>query len=114
MLKIEFENPEHGWMPVKIVYKEIEEYFDVSDVPINPISQLEVVLDSAITGDGGEVWWHLEPAGYYLGLNAEEDNYRVKLEYSIDSTKETRELIFEYLGNFDEIIIPLWRSLRKL
>lgn len=34
----------------------IEEYFDVSDVPINPISQLMHVLDSTITGGGGEVW----------------------------------------------------------
>lgn len=114
MLKIEFEAPEHGWMPVKIIYQDTEEYFDVSDVPIDPISQLMQVLDSAITGGGGEVWWHLEPAGYYLNLHAENSKFSVKLEYSVNSMKPTRETIFEYVGDFQETIIPIWRSLSKL
>jgi len=113
MIKIKFETPKHGWMPVKITHNDIEEYFDVSDVPVNPISQLEDVLDSAITGGGGEVWWHLEPAGYYLNIHAEKENYRIKLEYSINSMSETRELVFEYSGNFEETVIPIWRSLRN-
>jgi hypothetical protein len=114
VLNIVFEAPEHGWMPVKIIYQDIEEYFDVSDVPIDPIDQLMQVLDSAITGGGGEVWWHLEPAGYYLNLHAEHRKFRVKLEYSVNSMKPTRETVFEYTGNFQETIIPIWRSLRKL
>ncbi len=114
MLKIEFETPEHGWMPVKIIYGDVEEHFDVSDVPVDPISQLEDALDSAITGGGGEVWWHLEPAGYYLNLHAERGSYRMKLEYSVNSMKESRELVFEFLGSIEETLIPLWRSLRKL
>lgn len=114
MLSIEFETPEHGWMPVKIIYKDVKVSFEVSDVPIDPISQLESVIDSSITGGCGEVWWHLEPAGYFLSIQAEEEDYRIKFEYSINSMDETRELVFEYLGSFDEVIVPLWRSLRKL
>jgi hypothetical protein len=114
MLKIEFERPSHGWMPVKITYKDIEESFGVSDVPIDPITQLENVLDSAITGGGGEVWLHLEPGGYYLSLFAEDNEFNVNLEFSINSMKETRELVFEYTGSFEETVVPIWRSLRKL
>jgi hypothetical protein len=114
VLKIEFEEPEHGWMPVKILFDDIEEHFDVSDVPIDPITQLEDVLDSAITGGGGEIWWHLEPAGYYLNLHAEKEAYRIKLEFSEQSMKADRITIFNYLGDFDSVIVPLWRSLRKL
>lgn len=114
MLKIEFEHPSHGWMPVKITYKNIEKNFAVSDVPIDPISQLENVLDSAITGLGGEVWWHLEPGGYYLSLFAENNEFNVSLEFSMNSMKETRERVFEYTGSFEETVVPIWRSLRKL
>lgn len=114
MLKIEFEEPEYGWLPVKICFEDIEEIFDASDVPINPVSQLEEVLDSAITGYGGEVWWHLEPAGYYLSIHAEKGLYRLKLEFSKESMKDDREGIFEYTGDFENVIVPIWRSLRKL
>jgi len=114
VLKIEFEAPEHGWLPVRIAYKDIEEIFHASDVPIDPISQLENVLASALTGWGGEVWWHLEPGGYYLNLHAEKDKYKLKLEYSVNSKMVSRELVFEYLGCFEETVLPIWRSLRKL
>ncbi len=114
MLKIEFETPEHGWLPVKILYQDIEEHFDASDVPIDPISQLMEALDSAITGGGGEVWWHLEPGGYYLNIHAEHGKFRVKLEFSVNSMKPTRETIFEFIGNFEQTIVSIWRSLRKL
>ena len=114
MFKIEFEKPEHGRLPVRILYNDIEECFDASDVPVDPILQLQEVLDSAITLGGGEVWWHLEPAGYFLNLHAEKGKYWVKLEYSINSKKNSAETIFEFLGDFDEVIIPIWRSLRKL
>ncbi len=114
MFKIEFEPPHHGWMPVKIVCENKEEYFDVSDVPVNPVSQLADVLDSVLTGGWGEVWWHLEPAGYYLKLEADNGAYRVQLDYSVNSMKQNREQVFEFKGNFEEIIVPIWRSLRKL
>ena len=65
MLKIAFEHPHHGGLPVKIKYNGIEVCFVASDVPINPITQLENVLDSAITGGGGEVWRHLEAGSDY-------------------------------------------------
>jgi len=114
VLKIEFEKPEHGWLPVKLTFGEVEEIFDVSDVPVDPIFQLEEVLDSAITGGGGEVWWHLEPAGYYLNLHAEKKSFRLKLEFSERSMKTDRETIFDFVGDFDSVVVPLWRSLLKL
>jgi hypothetical protein len=114
VLKIEFEEPEHGWLPVKMTFDGAEAAFDASDVPIDPISQLEEVLDSAITGGGGEVWWHLEPAGYYLNIHAEKELYRLKLEFSERSMKTDREIIFEEVGDFEDVVIPIWRSLRKL
>jgi hypothetical protein len=114
VLKIEFKVPEHGWLPVIILYQDIEEYFDTSDVPRDPISQLMEALDSAITGGGGEVWWHLESGGYYLNLHAEHGKLRVKLEFSMNSIKPTREIIFEFTGSFEETVVPIRRSLRKL
>lgn len=114
MLKIEFEEPTHGWLPVKMTLNDIEECFKASDIPLNPISQLEDALFSAITGNGDEVWWHLEPGGYYLNIHRENHNYRLKLEYSPDSKKQSREDVFDITGSFKEIIVPIWRSLRSL
>jgi len=113
-LRIQFEEPHLGWMLVKVNHGDIEEVFSVSNVPNDPVSELVYVLESAINGRGGEVWWHLEPGGYYLNLHAEDEHFRVKFEYSQLSMKIDRELVFEYLGSFLEVVVPLWRDLRQL
>jgi len=114
MLNIEFKEPTSGWLPVTIRFRDIEEVFYASSIPENPISKLEDALNSAIIGWGGEVWWHLEPAGYYLSLHSDNDKFKVNLEYSINSMAGGREPVFEYKGDFENVVIPIWRSLRKL
>lgn len=113
MFKLEFEPPVNGWLPVSISYQNIKEVFHASSVPVDPIFQLTEILGSAVGGNGGEVWWHLEPAGYYLNIHSEKNEFIVKLEYSENSKNINREVIFEYKGGFNEIIVPIWRSLRK-
>ncbi|OUS29204.1 hypothetical protein A9Q99_08805 [Gammaproteobacteria bacterium 45_16_T64] len=114
MIKITFDEPTNGWLPVTIRYQDCEEVFFASDIPVDPVMRLEEVLDSAITGFGGEVWWHLEPSGYYLSVIADKTQCHVRLDYSIDSKATTREIVFDFYGSFDEVIIPIWRALRKL
>lgn len=114
MFQLEFGKPEHGWLPVRIVCSECKLCFHASDVPADPIMQLENVLSSVLTGGNGEVWFHLEPGGYYLSIKNENDLFRITLDCSIDSTEERRERIFEFLGSFDDTIVPAWKSLQKL
>ncbi|OUS29193.1 hypothetical protein A9Q99_08750 [Gammaproteobacteria bacterium 45_16_T64] len=113
MFKIEFDEPTNGWLPVTIRYQDCEEVLFASDIPFDPMSQLEDVLDSALTGVGGEVWWHLEPGGYYLSIKPEKECFHVRLDFSADSKATTREEVFDFVGTFDDVVVPLWRSLRK-
>ncbi|WP_236631453.1 hypothetical protein [Endozoicomonas numazuensis] len=114
MIKIEFEEPENGWLPVKIKSGEIEEYFLASNIPENPVYRLESVLDSAITGVGGEVCWHLEPVGYFLKIYPANNNFHVTLEYSNNAIGGKREQLFHITGGTKEIVLPIWRALRKI
>lgn len=113
MFKLEFESPVNGWLPVSISYQNIQEVFHASSVPFDPIFQLTEILGSAVGGNGGEVWWNLEPAGYYLNIHSEKNEFIVKLEYSENSKNINREVIFEHKAGFNETIVPIWRSLRK-
>lgn len=112
-LIIKFGNPEHGWLPVNIKYKEITEEFHASDVPVDPLSLLTDSLFSAIHGRSKEVWWHLEPAGYFMTISKSKSGYELLLEYSIDSTAQTKEFIFSFSGSLKEIILPIWRALSE-
>ncbi len=114
MIKITSDEPSHGWLPVTIKYRDIEEVFYASNIPVDPIIQLSDVLDSAITGVGGEVWWHLEPGGYYLSITSDRKTFHVSFDYSEDSKAATRERIFEFDGGFDQVVVPIWRFLRRI
>jgi hypothetical protein len=111
-LKIEFGQPEHGWLPVDFKHGEFELHFEASDVPVNPMDQLISGIRQIIQGIKMQVWWHLEPGGYYFDFEKEGENYKLRILFSDTSTTD-RELIFETQGNYDNIIMPFYRSIRN-
>ena len=111
-LTLGFGVPEHGWLTVKIAYNDFRLQFDASDVPENPIDQLVATLRSVIKGINTEVWWHLEPEGYYFEFEKISDKYRFRISFA-NSSNSDRKKHFELDGDFKELILPIYRAILK-
>lgn len=109
-LKIEFGQPEHGWLPVNLRHGDFELKFEASDVPINPIDQLISGIRQITKGISTEVWWHLEPAGYYFDFDKTGDKYNLRIAFAKNDTAD-KELVHETCGEFEDIVMPFYRSI---
>jgi hypothetical protein len=111
-LKIEFGQPEHGWLPVNLRHGDFELQFMASDVPINPIDLLTSAIREITKGITTEVWWHLEPEGYYFDFEKDGDEYKLKISFTRGS-KADKELIYETQGKYEDIVMPFYRSVKN-
>jgi hypothetical protein len=111
-LKIEFGQPEHGWLPVDMRHGDFELNFEASDVPINPIDQLISGIRQITKGISTEVWWHLEPAGYYFDFDIKGDEYNLRISFA-KNDRADKELVYETQGKFEDIIMPFYRSIKS-
>ena len=113
-IKINFGKPEYGWLPVTLVTKDYNLDMDVSDVPVDPVQLLIDALSKALSGVDGEVWWHLEPNGYYFTFGLKENDYCLTIDSAhVSFEKEIRYSEFTMSGSLEDIILPFWRALRE-
>jgi hypothetical protein len=112
-LRIEFGTPEHGWLPVKIAFNDFNLEFEASDVPANPIEQSILSLRSVIKGIKAEVWWHLEPEGYFLEFKKFDDDYTLSTFFA-KSENSDRKMEFKVNGSYESLILPIYRAIKKL
>ncbi len=113
-IQIEFGRPEHGWLLTNFRCNDFKIDLDISDVPLDPMVQLCDALIEINKGikEPSRIIWHLEPYCYYLQLRKTENAYKATILESdkFDSpTKMTKEIS----GTFEEIILPLYRALKK-
>ena len=113
-IKLEFRVPKHGWLPTTFECEDFELDIVVSDVPVNPISQL---CDSLIQLAKGikspdKVLLHLEPYCYYLQLKRLKDRY-VVIILEAEGIGIAREETFQIEGDFDTIVLPVYRGIKK-
>jgi hypothetical protein len=111
-LLIKLGQPEHGWLPVELTYGEFELQFTASDIPVNPIDQLISGIKQITKGISTQVWWHLEPEGYYFHFEKGSDIFTLRVSFARNETAE-KELIFETKGNYDRIIMPFYRCVKN-
>ncbi|WP_144395593.1 hypothetical protein [Pleionea sediminis] len=112
-LKLNFDTPQHGWLPCELRLGDRFVEFEASDVPNNPVSDLVDSLWKGIRGEASEVWWHLEPAGYYFLMEPKESELLFKLQFSPDSTIAKRRTVFEASLNLKKTLMMFWRSAKK-
>jgi hypothetical protein len=112
-LSIEFGTPEHGWLPVKIDFNDFKLEFEASDVPANPMDQLISSLRSVIKGIKAEVWWHLEPEGYYFDFEKFSEEYTLNISFAKSKNSE-RTMVFKVTGGYESLIMPIYRAIKKL
>ena len=111
-LTLEFGVPEHGWLPVKIAFNDFRLEFDASDVPANPIDYLISSLRSVIKGIRAEVWWHLEPEGYYFDFEKFNDEYTLNISFAKSGNFDS-EMISKLHGSYESLILPVYRAIKK-
>ena len=59
-----------------------------------------------------EVLWNLEPERYYLQIEYICHQYYVQL-FNAPDFNSSRRLVNEFTGNYSQIILPLYRELKK-
>ncbi len=111
---IDFGTPDHGWLPLELVYGDFELKLDVSDVPVDPMVQLCDALIQLSKGiqTPDQIIWHLEPYCFYLQLKQSGDLYIVQISES-ENYEGPQNLIKEFNGSFEAIILPLYRAFKK-
>ncbi|MEM7343942.1 MAG: hypothetical protein AAF485_06840 [Chloroflexota bacterium] len=113
MLMFKFGEPHHGWLPVRIEAANQVYEFEASDVPSDPLERLIDALRAALNGYEREIWWHLEPDGYYLNIASISDEYEVSLYFAENSKISSKIHLFTYQASFSKAILPIWRALRS-
>lgn len=89
-------------------------HFDASDVPNDPVEELAALLDQlAKGGAGGLVWWHSEPAGYYLEITKSDSGFQLTLSFETQNHESKRCIQAQAVGSATDILLPLWRGLKQ-
>ena len=113
MLKLHFEPPQHGWMMVRLDVEDAFLEFVAADVPTNPIHELADALRMIPEGHPAEVWWHLEPEGYFFVFEPVGDEVAFTVYYAEDSEEEERRELATLRGTPKEVLLPFWRALKE-
>jgi hypothetical protein len=87
--------------------------FVASDVPNNPIQELADALDLAVRGIHAQVWWHLEPDGYFMRFAPVGDEVLFQLDFASCSERKCATPVLTLRGSRAEVLLPFWRFLRE-
>ena len=108
-MKFKISKPENKWYSIKIEDESFQFEFYASGIPENPINNLCQNLILNINGIDTTTRFDLEPQEYILKLKIHENQYYLE----IFNPKEDNS-IFSKSGNFEQIILPIYRGIKKL
>lgn len=86
--------------------------FNASNIPESPTDKLCESLILAMNGIETEICWNLEPECYFFELKQIRKGIELNISKSGGIT-ENRNQIYELTGNFESVILPMYRSLKK-
>jgi hypothetical protein len=112
-IHIEYEAPQHGWLPLKISIGEQSIDIDSSDVPNNPIQDLLEAIRLASQGEDSRVWWPLEPGGFVFDFRCLEHVICLQICLAGDEWGKRMREIASVEGTPQDILLPFWRFLRE-
>jgi hypothetical protein len=111
-LQLSIGNPKNGWLPIELKSTDFELEFNASNIPENSTDKLCESLILAMNGIETEICWNLEPECYFFELKP---NGKV-IDFIISKSgrkTENRNLIYKLTGDFESLILPMYRSLKK-
>lgn len=112
VMELNLGNPKNGWIPITFKSTDFELEFIASNIPENPIDKLCESLILLLNGIATEFCWNLEPEYYFFSLDPKEKQINLIISKN-SKTSETPNPIFELIGDFKSIILPMYRSLKK-
>lgn len=111
-IELNLGNPKNGWLPIELKSTDFELEFNSSNIPENPTDNLCESLILAMNGIETEICWNLEPECYFFELKQSGKNINLTISKSRGITKN-RNLIYKLTRNFESVILPMYRSLKK-
>jgi hypothetical protein len=111
-IELNLGNPKNGWLPIELKSADFELEFNASNIPENPTDKICESLILVINGIETEICWNLEPECYFFELKHGGKNINLNISNSSGITKN-RNLIYKLTGDFESIILPMYRSLKK-
>jgi len=103
--------PLTGWLPIEFKSGEFELNFTTSKIPENPTDKMCDALILCLKGVETEFQWNLEPDIYFFKLTP--IGNLIKLSISESNGSKVQNLIYEFNGDFNSVILPMYRSLKK-
>ena len=103
--------PKTGWLPIEFKSGEFELNFTTSEIPENPTDKMCDALILNLKGVESEFRWNIQPSIYFFKLTPNGDF--TKLSISESNGSEVQDLIYEFNGSFDTVILPMYRTLKK-
>jgi hypothetical protein len=113
-ISLSFAPPRHGWLPVRVAAGDEIVEFVASNVPNNPAQCLADAISTSFHGFTTEVWWNLEPEGYYFGFSPHPDGVKFCVSFAECAQGLNRCELLSVVGTTTEILLPVWRALRQL
>lgn len=118
-LRVEFGDPQHGWMAMTIRSDASVVALTVSSVLYDTLDELVDGLRALTTGDDHRsVRIFEEPTSCELQFNLANGTMGLKLcrfdSHSRRSSRKPGQRLFETAGSGSEICLPFWRALRNL
>ena len=111
-IELKLGNPKNGWLPVKLKSNDFELEFCASNIPENSTDKLNESLILALNKIESEICWNLEPECYFFELKPKGIDINLIISKSNGIT-ESRSRIYKMTGDFESVILPLYRSLKK-
>jgi len=112
-VKLTFSTPSNGWLPVTLELGDQSYSFNASNVPNDPIEELYAAIWEASAGRSGLVWWHLEPSGYLFEICGSATGAGLRVFTCAAARGRERREIASAAGTASEILLPMWRALRR-
>ena len=111
-IELNLGNPKNGWLTIELKSTDFELEFNTSNIPENPTDKLCESMILAINGIETEICWNLEPECYFFELKPSGKRIDFIISKSVGITKK-RNLIYKLTGDFETMILPMYRSLKK-
>lgn len=113
LIHIAYQPPNHGWLALTLTLDGTVINIDASDVPNNPLQELLAALEGIACGIDASVWWHMEPASYFMYFQRVADEMQLRLEYADEGKRSRAKEVVTVQGSMARIVTPFWRFLRE-
>lgn len=114
-ISIEFGKPEHGWLPVDFLYKDLHLVFPASDALNDPTEELYDAITQLQDHEVKRTIWWLEPGVYFFDYERKGQRITLTVIETNDLHDEHAEnkTLLKITGDEIEIMEPFRVALRK-